>query len=133
MLYGMDLIYNKKIVMSFLYLFWHCHVCRLLNVSHLNLITNPTPLPNTTPTIRAAAHNPNYQGSSVYPNYWGSCTQPLLLGLPHATLTIRAAACNPNSRGSQVRPCQGRRYARALPSRLALHARCLHYALTTIK
>jgi hypothetical protein len=41
-------------------IFWYCHVCRLLNVSYLNLITNPTPLPNATLTIGAAARNPNY-------------------------------------------------------------------------
>ncbi len=58
------------------FFFLYCHVCRLLNVSHLNLITNPTPLPNATLTIGAAASNPNYWGSCVYPNYWGSRTQP---------------------------------------------------------
>ncbi len=47
-----------------------------LTFSHLNPITNPTPLPNATLTIRATAHNPNYWGSRMYPNYWGSCTQP---------------------------------------------------------
>ncbi len=44
--------------------------------SHLNPITNPTPLPNATLTIGANARNPNYRGSRVYPNYWGSRTQP---------------------------------------------------------
>ncbi len=55
--------------------------------SHLNLITNPTPLPNATLTIGATARNPNYRGSRVYPNYRGSRTQPKLSGPPHATLT----------------------------------------------
>jgi hypothetical protein len=47
-----------------------------LTFSHLNPITNPTPLPNATLTIGATARNPNYRGSRVYPNYWGSHTQP---------------------------------------------------------
>jgi hypothetical protein len=59
-------------VTSFSRLFWYCHVCRLLNISYLNPITNPTPLPNATLTIGAARHNPNCQGSRVYPNYQGS-------------------------------------------------------------
>jgi hypothetical protein len=59
--------------------------------SHLNPITNPTPLPNATLTIGATAHNPNYRGSCEYPIYRGSRTQPLLSGLPHATLMVRAA------------------------------------------
>ncbi len=37
--------------------------------SHLNLITNPTPLPNATLTIGATARNSNYWDSHVYPNY----------------------------------------------------------------
>jgi hypothetical protein len=44
--------------------------------SHLNSITNPTPLPNATLTIGATTRNPNYRGSRVYPNYQGSRTQP---------------------------------------------------------
>ncbi len=47
-----------------------------LTFSHLNPITNSTPLPNATLTIGATARNPNYRGSRVYPNYRGSCTQP---------------------------------------------------------
>ncbi len=47
-----------------------------LTFSHLNLITNPTPLPNATLTIGATACNPNYRDSRVYPNYRGSRTQP---------------------------------------------------------
>ncbi len=44
--------------------------------SHLNPITNLTPLLNATLTIAATARNPNYRGSHVYPNYRGSRTQP---------------------------------------------------------
>ncbi len=47
-----------------------------LTFSHLNPITNPTPLPNATQTIKATACNPNYQNSHVYPNYQGSRMQP---------------------------------------------------------
>ncbi len=47
-----------------------------LAFSHLNLITNPTPMPNATLTIGATARNPNYWGSHVYPNYRGSQMQP---------------------------------------------------------
>ncbi len=47
-----------------------------ITFSHLNPITNPTPLPNATLTIGATARNPNYRGSRVYPNYQGSRTQP---------------------------------------------------------
>ena len=65
-----------------------------LTLSHLNLITNPTPLLNTTLTIGATARNPNYWGSCVYPNYRGS----------HATLTIGAAARNPNYWGNHMQP-----------------------------
>jgi hypothetical protein len=65
--------YNSRQVVTF----YH------LTFSHLNPITNPTPLPNATLTIGATARNPNYWGSRVYPNYQGSCMQPLLSGLPH--------------------------------------------------
>jgi hypothetical protein len=47
-----------------------------LMFSHLNPITNPTPLLNATLIIGATAHKPNYWGSHVYPNYRGSHTQP---------------------------------------------------------
>ena len=47
-----------------------------ITFSHLNPITNPTPLPNATLTIGATARNPNYRGSRVYPNYRDSLTQP---------------------------------------------------------
>ncbi len=47
-----------------------------LTFSHLNPITNPTPLPNATLTIGATARNPNYRGSRVCLNYQGSRTQP---------------------------------------------------------
>jgi hypothetical protein len=47
-----------------------------LTFSHLNPITNPTPLLNATLTIRATARNPNYRGSCVYPNYRSSRMQP---------------------------------------------------------
>ncbi len=73
------------------YLFGTAMYVDYLTFSHLNLITNPTPLPNATLTIRATAGNPNYRGSSVYPSYRGSRTQPLLSGLPHTTLTVGAA------------------------------------------
>ncbi len=122
--------------MSFLHLFWYCHACGLLNVSYLNQITNPTPLPNATLTIGAAARNPNYWGSRVYPNYLGSRTQPYLSGLLHSTLTIGAAVCNPNSWGSLGLGSCGLRYtlaAWALPLQFGLHAHGLGFALTTIK
>jgi hypothetical protein len=55
--------------------------------SHLNPITNPTPLPNATLPIVATARNPNYRGSRVY-----------------YTLTIGAAARNPNYQGCRTQP-----------------------------
>jgi hypothetical protein len=58
------------------YLFGTATYVDYLTFSHLNLITNPTPLPNATLTIGATARNPNYRGSHVYPNYRGSRTQP---------------------------------------------------------
>jgi hypothetical protein len=58
------------------YLFGTATYADYLTFSHLNLITNPTPLPNATLTIGATALNPNYRGSRVYPNYQGSHTQP---------------------------------------------------------
>ncbi len=51
------------------YLFGTATYVDYLTFSHLNPITNPTPLPNATLTIRATARNPNYRGSRVYPNY----------------------------------------------------------------
>jgi hypothetical protein len=47
-----------------------------LTFSHLNSITNPTPLPNATLTMGATKHNPDYQGSRVYLDYRVSRTQP---------------------------------------------------------
>jgi hypothetical protein len=114
---------------SFLRLCWYCHICRLLNLSHHNPITNPIPLPNSTPTIWAAARNPINWGSCVYPNYWGSCTQPWLWGLLHATLTIGAAACNTNGWGSRAQPGWVRRCAWASPLRLALRTHGLGFAI----
>jgi hypothetical protein len=73
-----------------------------LTFSHLNPITNPTPLPNATLTIGATARNPNYRGSHVYPNYRGSRTQPLLSGQPHATLTVGAAGCSLVGAGGEL-------------------------------
>jgi hypothetical protein len=58
------------------YLFGTATYVEYLAFSHLNLIINPTPLPNATLTIGATARNPNYWGSHVYPNYRGSHTQP---------------------------------------------------------
>jgi hypothetical protein len=55
------------------YLFGTATYVDYLTFSHLNPITNPTPLPNATLTIGATARNPNYRGSRVYPNYRGSC------------------------------------------------------------
>jgi hypothetical protein len=74
--YGTDFLHTHFFVTSFSRLFWYCHICRLLNISYLNPITNPNPLPNSTLTIGAAARNPNYQGSRVYLNYRGSRMQP---------------------------------------------------------
>jgi hypothetical protein len=58
------------------YLFGTAGYVDYLTFSHLNPITNPTPLPNATLTIGATARNPNYWGSLVYPNYRGSRRQP---------------------------------------------------------
>jgi hypothetical protein len=58
------------------YLFGTATYVDYLTFSHLNPITNPTPLPNATLTIGATARKPNYWGSRVYPNYRGSRTQP---------------------------------------------------------
>jgi hypothetical protein len=58
------------------YLFGTATYVDYLTFSHINPITNPTPLPNATLTIGTTARNPNYQGSRVYPNYRGIHTQP---------------------------------------------------------
>jgi hypothetical protein len=58
------------------YLFGTAMYVDYLTFSHLNLITNPTPLLNATLIIGATARSPNYRGSRVYPNYRGSRTQP---------------------------------------------------------
>jgi hypothetical protein len=58
------------------YLFGTATYVDYLTFSHLNPITNSTPLPNATLTIGATALNPNYRGSRVYSNYRGSRTQP---------------------------------------------------------
>jgi hypothetical protein len=66
----------KLYISNYGYLFGTAMYVDYLKFSHLNPITNPTPLLKTTLTIRATARNPNYQGSRVYPNYQGSRTQP---------------------------------------------------------
>jgi hypothetical protein len=66
----------KIYISNYGYLFGTATYLDYLTFSHLNPITNPTPLPNATLTIRATARNPNYWGSRVYPNYRGSHTQP---------------------------------------------------------
>ncbi len=77
LLYGIDLIFPNSIFeYSFRDYFGTATYVDYLTFSHLNPITNPTPLPNATLTIGATAHNPNYRGSRVYLNYRGSCTQP---------------------------------------------------------
>jgi hypothetical protein len=77
LLYGTNLI-SFKSILDYCFHVYFCTAAYVdyLMFSHLNLITNPTPRPNTTLTIGAAARNPNYGGSRVYPNYRGSCTQP---------------------------------------------------------
>ncbi len=62
-------------ISNYRYLFGTATYVDYLMFSHLNPITNPTPLSKATLTIRATARNPNYRGSRVYPNYQGSCTQ----------------------------------------------------------
>jgi hypothetical protein len=77
LLYGTDSISFKSILdYCFCIYFDTAMYVDYLMFSHLNPITNPTPLPNATLTIGATACNPNYRGSCVYPKYWGSCTQP---------------------------------------------------------
>jgi hypothetical protein len=66
----------KIYISNYGYLFGTAMYVDYLTFSHLNPITNPTPLPNATLTIGATARNPNYRGSRVYPNYRGSRTQP---------------------------------------------------------
>ncbi len=70
-------------ISSYGYLFGTATYVYYLTFSHLNPISNPTPLPNTTLTIGATARNPNYRvctltiGAATHnPNYWGCCTQP---------------------------------------------------------
>ncbi len=58
------------------YLFGTAMYVDYLTFSHLNLITNPTPLLSATLSIGATARNPIYRSSRVYPNYQGSRTQP---------------------------------------------------------
>jgi hypothetical protein len=77
LLYGTDLISFKSILdYCFRIYFGTAMYVDYLMFSHLNPITNPTPQPNATLTIRATARSPNYRGSRVYPNYRGSYTQP---------------------------------------------------------
>ncbi len=74
-----DLLYvtvPNLYISNYGYLFGTATYVDYLTLSHLNPITNPTTLPNTTLTIGATARNPNYRGSCVYPNYRGSRTQP---------------------------------------------------------
>ncbi len=66
----------KIYISNYGYLFGTATYVDYLMFSHLSPITNQTPLPNATLTIRAITRNPNYQGSRVYPNYRGSRTQP---------------------------------------------------------
>jgi hypothetical protein len=123
--------------MSFLRLFWCCHVCRLLNVSYLNPTTNPTPLPNATLNIGAAGCTLTIGAAARNPNYRGCRTQPYLSGQPHATLTVGAAGHGLVGAGGVLGLCpRGLCYvltARASPSWLALRAHGLDFALTTIK
>ncbi len=63
-------------ISNYSYFFGTATYVDYLTFSHLNPITNPTPLQNATLTIGATARNPNYRGSRVYPNYRGSRTQP---------------------------------------------------------
>jgi hypothetical protein len=95
----------KIYIINYGYLFGTATYVDYSTFSHLNPITNPTPLPNAILTIGATACNPNYWGSHVYPNYWGSRTQPLLSGLPHATLTVGAAGHGLVGAGGEVGLC----------------------------
>ncbi len=55
----------KIYISNYGYLFGPATYVDYLTFSHLNLITNPTPLPNATLIIGATAGNPNYRGSRV--------------------------------------------------------------------
>ncbi len=66
----------KIYISNYSYLFGTAMYVDYFMFSHLNPITNPTPLPNATLTIGATTRNPNYWGSHVYPNYQGSHMQP---------------------------------------------------------
>ncbi len=67
---------TRQYISNYGFLFGTATYVDYLMFSHLNPITNPTPLPNATLTIGATACNPNYRGSHVYPNYRGSRMQP---------------------------------------------------------
>ncbi len=70
LLYGTNLISPNSILdYWFRIYFGTATYVDYLTFSHLNPITNPTPLPNATLIIGATARNPNYQGSQVFPNY----------------------------------------------------------------
>ncbi len=121
-------IHTICLVMSFLHLFWFCHACRLLNVSYLNPITNPTPCKRAL-TGRGSRVYPNNRGSQAYPNNWSSCEYPNNWGsqvYPNGW----GSRVYPNGWGSRARPGQGRRCAWVSPLQLTLCARGLGFALT---
>jgi hypothetical protein len=67
----------KIFISNYGYLFGTAMHVDYFKFSHLNPITNPTPLPNATLTIiGATARNTNFRGSRVYPNFLGSRMQP---------------------------------------------------------
>ncbi len=75
----------KLYINNYGYLFGTTTYVDYLTFSHLNPITNPTPLPNTTLTI-------------------GQPHATLTIGAAMCTLTIGAAARNPNYRGCRMQP-----------------------------
>ncbi len=79
-------------------------------------------------TCRGSRVYPNDRGSRVYPNRWGSQVYPNSRGsrvYPNGW----GSRVYPNGRGSWARSGRGRRCARASPSRLALRARSMGFAL----
>ncbi len=87
----------------------------------IRLLTQPPC--KCTLTGRGSQVCPNNQGSRVYPNSQGTWVYP----------KGRGSRVYRNGQGSRARPGWGRRCARASPSRFALHAHGLGFALTTIK
>ncbi len=97
LLYGIGLISRNSI-----FDYWFCvyfgtaTYVDYLTFSHLNPITNPTPLPNTTLTIRAAMCTLTIRAAARNPNYWG-CRTPSWLALRARGLGFALAVCTMRS------------------------------------